>query len=77
MYQYIYRAKGAIKLPSKHYRRTRFALVPAQRSVHPRALWLGLYTIVKLLILYGVWHTKGESRGGGRDCTTRRAIVLQ
>jgi len=37
---------------------------------------LGLYTILLLPILYGVWHTKGRSRGG-RILPNRRAIVLQ
>jgi len=37
---------------------------------------LGLHTILSLPILYGVWHTKGRSRGG-RILPNSRAIVLQ
>jgi len=37
---------------------------------------LGLYTILWLPILYGVWHTKGRSRGG-RISPNSCAIVLQ
>jgi len=37
---------------------------------------VGLYTILLLPILYGVWHTKGRSRGG-RISPNSRAIVLR
>ena len=36
----------------------------------------GLYTILSLPILYGVWHTKGGSVAG-RILRNGRAIVLQ
>jgi len=37
---------------------------------------VGLYTILPLPMLYGVWHTQGGS-GGGRILRSSRAIVLQ
>jgi len=37
---------------------------------------LSLYSILSLLILYGVWHMKGGS-GGGHILRESRAIVLQ
>jgi len=37
---------------------------------------VGLYTILLLPILYGVWHTSGRSRGG-RILHDSRATVLQ
>jgi len=36
----------------------------------------GLYTILPLPILYGVWH-KQEGSGGRRVLRNRRAIILQ
>jgi len=46
-------------------------------QVNPEcALVLGLNTILLVPILYGVWHTKGRSRGG-RILPNSRAIVLQ
>jgi len=36
---------------------------------------LGLYTILLLPILYGVWHTNGKSEGG-RILPNSRVIVL-
>ena len=41
-----------------------------------KAAELGLYTIFQLLVLYGVWHTKGGS-GGRRILRNSRAMVLQ
>jgi len=37
--------------------------------------FIGLYTTLPSVILYGVWHTKGESVGG-RILRNGRAIVL-
>jgi len=41
-----------------------------------RRAHVGLYTILLLPILYGVWHTNGRSKGGGRILPNSRAIVL-
>ena len=38
---------------------------------------VGLHTILLSAILYGVWHTKGRSGGGGHILPNGRAIVLQ
>ena len=46
------------------------------RSRDITALKLGLYTILPLPILHGVWHIQGES-GGGRILRISLAMVLQ
>jgi len=51
--------------------------VGRQRRQQPwLTIELGLYKILSLPILYGVWHTQGRSRGG-LILRNRRAIVLQ
>ena len=49
---------------------------PQTRQTQSHSALLGVYTILPLPILSGVWHTNGRSRGG-RILPKRRAIVLQ
>jgi len=48
----------------------------AHRISAKSALGFGVYTVLPLPILYGVWHTKGGS-GGGRTLRNRCARALQ
>ena len=48
-----------------------------QGVVNIAPLQLGLYTILPSATLYGVWHKKEGSVGGGRILRNDRAIVLQ
>ena len=71
IYIYIYTGKPelCVRLVA---RRGRAVESGASRAVEQ----LGLYTILLLPILYGVWHTQGGS-GGGRIFPNHRAVVLQ
>jgi len=56
--------------------RAQLVLEHGVREIPEGAAGIGLYTILLLPILQGVWHAKGRSRGG-RISANSRAIVLQ
>jgi len=50
---------------------------PAEEAaLYQKQVPVGLYTTLLLLVLYGVWHTKGRFEGG-RVLPNSRAMVLQ